>query len=152
MQLDHLVNGIAELLGVREAVRHEGDDGQPAHLEFAGDTDVESEAVRSIALTGQIHAIWDEVRLLPLNQRRALLLHLERDELRAFVRHGCCSSQQLAQALDMEGEEFRECFRHLPIPDRCTADRLGVTVRQVINLRKCARERLSRRLKGLHEA
>jgi hypothetical protein len=42
---------------------------------------------------------------------------------------------------------LRELWPTLPRDDQWIADRLGVTRRQVINLRKCARERLARRLR-----
>ena len=94
-----------------------------------------------------VKALWPEIRMLPLKQRWALLLHFEKDEVMAFVQQGCCSLRQFAEVLETSPEEFAQWFGQLPLPDATLAARLGLTGRQVINLRKCARERLSRRLK-----
>jgi hypothetical protein len=70
----------------------------------------------------------------------------------AFVEHGCCSLRQLAQLLEMPPQEFASCVGQLPLPDERIAAQQQLTRRQVINHRKCARERLSRRLKTWVEA
>jgi hypothetical protein len=54
---------------------------------------------------------------------------------------------ELAQALDMTEAALRELWDDLPRDDEWIASWLGATRRQVINLRKCARERLARRLR-----
>lgn len=109
--------------------------------------DLEEQTLTTLYLEQFVKAMWPEVRLLPLKQRWALLLHFEKDEIMAFVQQGCCSLRQFAQVLETSPEEFAELFARLPLPDAALAERLEVTQRQVINLRKCARERLSRRLK-----
>jgi hypothetical protein len=45
-------------------------------------------------------------------------------------------------------EEFANLWNELPLEDASIASLLGVTRQQVINLRKSARERLTRRMKG----
>lgn len=109
--------------------------------------DLEEETLATLYLEQFVRALWPEVRALPLKQRWALLLHFEKDEIMAFVQQGCCSLRQIAEVLETSPEEFAEWFGLLPLPDTALAARLGITQRQVINLRKCARERLSRRLK-----
>ena len=124
------------------------DEEEPSLLERVADArDLEAETLRAVDLERFIAALWPEVCALPLKQRWAFLLHLERDEVLAFVQRGCCSLRQLAQLLEATPEEFVAWFGQLPLADDRIAERLGVTRRQVINLRKCARERLSRRLK-----
>jgi hypothetical protein len=54
---------------------------------------------------------------------------------------------ELAAALETTAEELGALWDGLPRDDAWIAERLGVTRRQVINLRKCARERLARRVR-----
>ena len=110
--------------------------------------DLEDQTVQGIYLERFVKALWPEVRTLPLKQRWAFLLHLDREEIVAFIHHGCCSLHQVAESLQISPEEFAEWFARIPAPDDSIAERLGLARRQVINLRKCARERLGRRLKA----
>ena len=48
----------------------------------------------------------------------------------------------------MTVDDFAEVWKDLPWSDLRIAERLGITRQQVINLRKCARERLARRMFG----
>lgn len=94
--------------------------------------------------------LWKEILELPPKQRAALLLNL-RDESGAcatsvFVASGAAGLDQIAAALDIPPEEFAELWRAMPLDDLQIAGRLEVTRQQVINLRKCAKERLARRL------
>lgn len=109
--------------------------------------DVEAEVIEKDFRKKLFSRIWEEIKLLPLNQRRALLLHLESDELLIFVYYSACSLQEVAKVLEMGWDDFVDVFSHIPLDDRETARRFGLANRQkVINLRKCARERLQRRL------
>jgi hypothetical protein len=56
------------------------------------------------------------------------------------------SIQQIAEATEMTAEELASLWNKLPLEDALIGERLGATRQQVANLRKCARERLSRRL------
>ncbi len=117
-------------------------------LETAADSvDVEAVALDSLQHEAFMRALWPEVCDLPVKQRRAFLLHLEIDEAVAFIQYGCCSLRQMADAVEMPASEFAAQFSKLPLPDEQIASGIGATGRQVINLRKCARERLGRRLK-----
>ncbi|PWU05481.1 MAG: hypothetical protein C5B51_14565 [Terriglobia bacterium] len=94
--------------------------------------------------------LWGEILNLPPKQRAALLLNL-RDESHAcatsvFVAIGVAGLSQLAAALEMPVAEFAEIWRAMPLEDNRIAERLGITRQQVINLRKCAKERLARRM------
>jgi len=55
----------------------------------------------------------------------------------------------IAVALGMTVEQLAGLWVDLPIDDYSIAQLLGVTRQQVINLRKSARERLTRRTKAL---
>jgi len=94
--------------------------------------------------------LWREILDLPRNQRSALLLNL-RDEsgecaTTVFIATGVASLADLAKALEMPLEEFATLWRDMPIDDFQIAERLGIKRQQVINLRKCAKERLARRI------
>lgn len=94
--------------------------------------------------------LWQEVRQLPARQRVALLLNLRdgqgRDVLELFTLTGTASMRGLAEALEMPAEALAALWKELPLDDARLAERLGLTRQQVANLRKCARERLARRL------
>jgi hypothetical protein len=104
-------------------------------------------------LTHRAHLerLWGEIRELPPRQRAALLLNLRDDEGRGMIelwpQTGVAPMAELARALDLTEAALRELWPTLPRDDQWIAERLGVTRRQVINLRKCARERLARRLR-----
>jgi len=97
-----------------------------------------------------LERLWSEIIELQPRQRAALLLNL-RDEAGAcattvFVASGVAGLADLAAALNMPVEEFAELWRGMPLEDLQIAERLSITRQQVINLRKCARERLARRI------
>jgi hypothetical protein len=92
---------------------------------------------------------WQEICSLPIKQRIALLLNL-RDEsgggiLVAFPASGVATIRKIAHALEMSPEKLASLWKDLPLDDLRIAQLLGVTRQQVINLRKCSRERLHRR-------
>ena len=97
--------------------------------------------------------VWDEIKVLPVNQRRALLLNL-RDERGETVTGllpmaGIASMRQIADALEMPAEDFAKIWGELPLDDAAIADLISATRQQVINLRKSARMRLARGMKAL---
>jgi RNA polymerase sigma factor (sigma-70 family) len=143
MHFDLLVRTVAECWGVT-------DHPQPV--------DVANLALADQAPLADVHlerdqwlaTLWQEILELPPKQRTALLLNL-RDESGAcattvFVATGAAGLDQIAAALEMPTEEFAELWRGMPLDDLQIAARLNITRQQVINLRKCAKERLARRL------
>lgn len=142
VELDEMVGIIAERTGVRDQIAQAvEDEKQIIDPRQAIDKTVEQRLFLS--------QLWDEICLLPLRQRIALLLNL-RDEqgnnqLAMFPLTGIASSRQIAAALEMTDEEFARLWNELPLEDRAIAERLSLTRQQVINLRKAARERLARR-------
>lgn len=97
--------------------------------------------------------LWQEVALLPLRQRQALLLNLRDarggDLLGLFPLAGIATWNEIAGLLSCPVETLRALVPRLPLEDRELADWIGgVTQRQVINLRKTARARLERRLRS----
>ena len=99
-----------------------------------------------------LQRLWDELLLLPVSQRAALLLNL-RDAngqgcIALFPVAGIAGLPQLAAALELPLEKFAALWSQLPLDDAAIGALLNITRQQVINLRKSARERLARRLKG----
>jgi DNA-directed RNA polymerase specialized sigma24 family protein len=96
-----------------------------------------------------VDRLWAAIRLLPLQQRIALLLNLRSvgsgSAIALFVLLGVTTFDGLAAALDMVPAELIAIWSQLPLDDLTIAERLGVTRQQVINLRKSARKRLDRR-------
>ena len=125
------------------------EDGLPSEAERLRD---QRPAILDV-LTHREHLerLWGEIRELPPRQRAALLLNLRDDEGRGMIelwpQTGIAPLADLARALELTEAALRELWPTLPRDDQWIAERLGVTRRQVINLRKCARERLARRLR-----
>ncbi len=85
-----------------------------------------------------------------IRQRVALLLNLrddgQQDALTLITTAGVATHDELSACIGLSPVELTALLPDLPQDDLAIASRLGVTRRQVINLRKCARERLARRL------
>lgn len=94
--------------------------------------------------------VWNEIGGLPVRQRVALLLNLagpaSQDMLSLMPATGIASWADIASVLEMDAGRLQALVPGLPHDDHTIAGLLQVTRRQVINLRKCARERLARRL------
>jgi hypothetical protein len=154
LEIDELVTMMAELWGVRDAPPP----GVPDSPGFSGQRELADPAPRFDAILdhrAKIKQVWNEMIQLPVRQRVALLLNL-RDE------HGgsavamlpilrIATIPQIAEALEMSDEEMAILWNELPVEDAVIGKRLGATRQQVSNLRKCARERLSRRLGAIGE-
>lgn len=98
-----------------------------------------------------LRRLWNEIRELPVRQRIALLLNLrDLDEgvIALLPLAGIASIRQIAGVLEIQATEFARLWKDLPIDDATIAGRLGITGQQVINLRKSARARLARRMRG----
>ena len=127
----------------------------PSDLPRDADVAAEESSVGPEIFTGTADAaglarrFWLEIEALSQRQRMALLLHM-RDErgdpgLLQFL--GCgISADALARAIDWTRDELQTRWSELPFDDHAIAALLGATRQQVINLRKCARERLRRRM------
>ena len=156
LEIDELVTVLAEILGIQDALplTEQGNkslDNLPQMsfdprrmIDEASDHPAEIQRVRV-----RLERLWNEIIQLPLRQRMALLLNL-RDEnggaaitLLPMLR--IASIQQIAETLEMPAEELASIWNQLPLEDAAIGEKLGATRQQVANLRKCARERLSRR-------
>ena len=98
-----------------------------------------------------VRALWSEIRELRPMQRKALLLNLrysgETNIVSLIVLAGIATFDEIAAVLEMSRPELMAVWRALPMEDAKIAERFGITRQQVINLRKAARDRLSRRLR-----
>lgn len=104
----------------------------------------------TLELQRNLKTLWGEICQLPSRQRVALLLNFrdshgqELVSLLPYTR--AATIEQISQSLDIPLEEFLKLWNDLPLDDLAIAELLGATRQQVINLRKCARERLERRM------
>jgi DNA-directed RNA polymerase specialized sigma24 family protein len=149
VEFDELVNALAAVLQIRDqplesTVQIEETIG----LAAAGEVDTAWQVEKRTFL----QRLWEEIRELPLNQRVALLLNLKDASgggcIALFPATGVATIRQLAEVLDMTAEEFAALWKELPLEDARIAQILRLTRQQVINARKSARERLTRRLRG----
>jgi DNA-directed RNA polymerase specialized sigma24 family protein len=149
VELNQLISLVAELWGVSEhsvqsldeehSLKQKLYDPQPLH-----DTRIE--------LQFSLRDLWVEVAQLPPRQRASLLLNLRdadgRDIITLIPYTRTATIRQIAAALEIPFKRFAQLWNELPLEDAEIAAQLGITRQQVINLRKCARERLARRMKA----
>jgi hypothetical protein len=120
-------------------------------MDFETIPDTSQSADKYVELRTFLADLWKQILDLSLKQRTALLLSL-RDENGSAVLHffpmlGIAKIKEIAATLEMVPERFATLWRDLPLEDNRIAEDLQITRQQVINLRKCARERLVRKLK-----
>jgi len=142
VDFDRLVDAVATLLGVQDAVPSDvADPVDPAPM-----TNVILEQRASL------ETVWGEIVALPVRQRTALLLNMREPDgggvLDLLPGTGVVTQTEIAAALDMSAAELAALWSQLPLDDLTIATRLGITRQQVINLRKSGRARLARRLAG----
>ena len=152
MELDDVIDVAARFLGAKDQVSGT----RWSARSYAEPNENIPDLRVDIAADAERHAfldrVWTEVKSLPLRQRRTLLLNL-RDALGQGVAAlipvtGVASVEDLARVLEMSLEELQGIWNNLPLDDATIATQLGLSRQQVINLRRAARERLQRRLRG----
>jgi RNA polymerase sigma factor (sigma-70 family) len=146
MELDALVDVVARRLGIEDARLVEMD----AHESRSAP---EPDPAARIDDQAALRRLWAEIAALPLRQRTALLLNLRdadgHDAIDLFPVSGTVAIDEIAAVLGLTPGQFASLRPRLPLPDAEIAALLGLERQQVINLRKCARERLARRLSAL---
>jgi hypothetical protein len=130
--------------------------------ELIGMKDVKEEDVRELASTERsvlqmmeqqsyLQRLWKEACQLPSPQIQALLLSIRDSDglslLPVIPFAGIASVQEIADLLKVDLKELRALWDQLPLEDTVIAERLGMSRQQVINLRKSARERITRRMR-----
>jgi hypothetical protein len=150
IEIDDLVTLVAELTGIRDLPMQQETEEASFENEKELSTDPRDLLDASFDHRAKLERVWKEVCQLPVRQRLALLLNLKDEQgesaivLLPMLR--IASLHQIAESLDMSAEALAAIWNELPIDDIAIAERLGGTRQQVINLRKCARERLARRM------
>ncbi len=159
IELDDLVNVVAELQGIRDEATITTTAISDAH-DKAGDLieqvrDSGAGIDEELSQRAYLGHLWSEIRQLPPRQRAALLLNLRDGQGRGVIAllplTGVATLRQIANALDMSAEKFAALWNDLPLDDNTIAEHLSLTRQQVINLRKVARERLARRMRAFEE-
>lgn len=148
IELEALINTVAELQGIKDlpCATNADDRETCASHSFESRTTFADE----VEHRSYLQRVWAEIMQLPLNQRIALLLNLKDMQEGVIVLlplTGVATIRQIAEAVAIPAEEFTRLWNELPLDDATVALRLGLTRQQVINLRKSARARLSRRMR-----
>ena len=147
VKLDHLVNVVADICRVKDLP-----DEALETLTNVATPVLGFETI--LELQRKLEMLWREICQLPRRQRIALLLNFrdshgqELISLLPYTR--VATIEEIAEALEIPLVEFLKLWNELPLEDLAIAKLLGVTRQQVINLRKCARERLERRISTLN--
>jgi hypothetical protein len=146
VQLDDLVNIVAEICHEKD----QPDEPLDKMTQLAGPTldfNLMLEHQHLLAL------LWGEVCELPRRQRIALLLNFKdargQDLASLLPYTRTATIEEIARAIDLPLAEFLKLWNKLPLDDATIAGCLDATRQQVINLRKCARERLERRMSAV---
>jgi hypothetical protein len=150
-RLDQLADALGRVLGVSDeavSLSEESEVGSPLESRLA---DQAPSADEQIDTRRYLERLWGEIGELPVHQRTALLLNL-RDEggsgmLGMFPVTGVASQAEIAAVVGLDPGRLEDLWPRLPVDDEWIAGELGVSRRQVINFRKCARERLARRMR-----
>jgi hypothetical protein len=105
----------------------------------------EDSGFRQVETRQLLGRLWDEVGKLPVPQRIALLLSI-RDSKSTTVLPHLGTVEEIAAIIGWEPAVLAAVWNDLPLEDDRIAAMLSLTRQQVINLRKSARARLTRRM------
>lgn len=138
--LDVLASAVARLIGV---------DQQRSVVPLTQlETTNEPAADETLQSRISLRQLWDDVRKLAWKQRVALLLNLRdaqgRECLTLLPLTRTATIPEIAAAVGMEAEAFAMLWNQLPLSDAAIGELIDATPRQVIKLRRLARERLRR--------
>ena len=143
IKLDELVNIVADICREKD----QPDESLDTVINLAAPT-LDFETV--LEQQHMLALLWQEVCQLPRRQRLALLLNFRdargHDLIGLLPYTRTATIEQIAEVLEFPLVDFLELWSKLPLDDATIAELLGAKRQQVINLRKCARERLERRL------
>jgi hypothetical protein len=150
MEFNQLVNLVAELTGVKEALLVVDDELDGRSEIFSQAYGSEPDPGSRAEMRSQLSCLWREICELPLAQRCALMLSL-RDKNGSSMTVlltdiQIASIQQIAEALAIMPEDLAALWKELPLDDMAIARHLGITRDQVIHQRQSARRRLARRM------
>jgi DNA-directed RNA polymerase specialized sigma24 family protein len=154
-RLEELAEAVAHVLGVTDdavSLSEETETSAPLESRLADTRPSQGEQLESRLYLEQL---WSEILTLPPHQRTALLLNLRDPNgsgmLALLPLTGIASLAEIAAALGLSEQRLLDLWPRLPVDDEWIAGELAVNRRQVINFRKCARERLARRMRKHEE-
>ena len=155
-RLESLVDALAAALDVRDeplATLFDGEAETPARRRGVEPADAAPTALAALEVREALEQLWAEILELVPNQRTALLLNLRDDGggdmFGALLAVGLAPPEEVAESLGLDAAGLAALLPDLPLEDLRIAERLGLSRQQVINLRKSARLRLGRRMRGL---
>jgi DNA-directed RNA polymerase specialized sigma24 family protein len=145
LEFDEMVGMLGHLWGV--------DDPAPASEKSAREVESrDADPAYRLELQRWLTELWAQIQNLPRAQRVALLMNLRTGDaapaLAMLPLTGIAGIAEIGKTLEIAPQEFARMWNLLPLDDLAVARLLGVTRQQVINLRKSARERLTRRIGG----
>lgn len=144
LELDALATAVARLIDLEP---------QRAEVPLTSlELTAELAADDALAQRASMRELWLDVRRLAPKQRAALLLNLRdangNDCLGLLPLTRTATMAEIAAAVELPLETLASIWNDLPLSDARIAELLGVTPRQVIKLRRLARERLRRMQKS----
>lgn len=149
LELNQLVTVIAELSGYAEKHRQEKDSSH--FLEFVPHPGKNQQ--ERLEQQSYLEQLWKEILELPLLQKIALLFSLRdahgKSLLFLFPILNVVNIRGISMALEISANDLAQLWNLLPLDDKTIGERCGVTRQEVINFRKSARARLSRRMRAL---
>jgi hypothetical protein len=150
-RLDQLADAVGRVLGVSDEALSLSEESEVASSLESRLADQAPPPGEQIDRRRYLERLWSEICELPVHQRAALLLNL-RDEggsgmLGLFPVTGVASQARIAEVTGLSPDRLEALWPRLPVDDEWIAAELRVSRRQVINFRKCARERLARRMR-----
>lgn len=146
MEFDDLLAGLQELLGIQSVVIYSANpDEIECEESVRGLAEAERRVIDAEGKALFMMRLWEGLKRLPVNQRRAFLLHFDREVWETFISHGCCTWKGIAELLGMSIGEVKDLVGRLPLSDEEIARMLKLPNRQkVINLRHAALKSLKR--------
>ncbi|MCI0338524.1 MAG: hypothetical protein L0226_13185 [Acidobacteria bacterium] len=155
VEFEELVAFISELKGIKESPQKLNNEGEKDKDHLNGLRLGPRTGMERVDQRFYLKRLWSEITELPLNQRKALLLGLRdaKGEGLITLLPGCgvASLHQIAEVLEFPAVRLAESWSKLPLSDADIGKLIGVERQKVINLRKAARERLSRRMRALEQ-
>lgn len=150
-RLEQLADAVGRVLGVSDESVSLSEESEVAPSMESRLADQAPSAADQIDTRRYLERLWGEICELPIHQRAALLLNL-RDEggsgmIGLIPVTGVASEARIAEVVGLPADRLAELWPRLPVDDEWIARELRVSRRQVINFRKCARERLARRMR-----
>ena len=144
LELDALVAAVARMIDLAP---------QRVEVGLAAVEQVTELAVDDVlTLRTSVRELWDDVRRLVVRQRVALLLNLRdangNECLSLLPLTRTATMAEIAAVLEMPPETLAALWNDLPLSDARIGELLDATGRQVIKLRRLARERLRRMQKN----